>query len=386
MRHSPVLHLVLLVVLFGASFAFAQQTVNGALADGSLYRFQIPATWNGDLVLYAHEYVDPASPVALPNDANFIAFRDSLVNQGYAVGYSSFAKNGWAVDSGFIDTLSLRYLFPLRFGVPKHVYLVGKDIGSLVVTKLEETNYRLYNGVLAMCGPMGGAQAQVNYLENARVLYDTLFVSGMFGTFGTAMPGTVSAPQTAPFAPGDPTYDGVSATLTQGITGPSTLTMDFAATAGIPNSGAADVVSGSLAALSFSARGSADLLARASGLPFDNTLTAYSDTLNTTLNTQINLDALRYVGSTIAAAYLKANYQPTGYLRVPMYTVHNSIDPVVPAWHEVLYGRQVWKSLYSHLYMVQKQTATPGHCAFTPAEQLSAFNGLVTWATTGVKP
>jgi len=37
-----------------ASPASAQQVITGSMADGSLYEFDVPATWNGDRVVYAH--------------------------------------------------------------------------------------------------------------------------------------------------------------------------------------------------------------------------------------------------------------------------------------------------------------------------------------------
>ncbi len=110
MRPSTVLRHVVLLFAIGclATVAAAQQVVQGALEDGSLYEFQVPANWNGELALYAHEYYDPeffASPesVILPpapflplSSSILISLRAHLLDLGYAVGYSSYASNGWA--------------------------------------------------------------------------------------------------------------------------------------------------------------------------------------------------------------------------------------------------------------------------------------------------
>src|SRR6476661_7975396 len=42
---------------------------DGTLAQtGALYRVCFPASWNGDLVVYAHGYVAADAPLAVPDD------------------------------------------------------------------------------------------------------------------------------------------------------------------------------------------------------------------------------------------------------------------------------------------------------------------------------
>ena len=65
------------------------QHLEGSTGPGSSYAMDVPADWNGDLVLYAHGYTNPAAPVALPN---ITALRDLLLGQGFAVAYSSFSQ------------------------------------------------------------------------------------------------------------------------------------------------------------------------------------------------------------------------------------------------------------------------------------------------------
>ena len=55
----------------------------------------LPAKWNGRLILYAHGFIDPAAPIALPDVAPadvapwVVQLRETLISQGYAVAYSS---------------------------------------------------------------------------------------------------------------------------------------------------------------------------------------------------------------------------------------------------------------------------------------------------------
>ncbi|PYO54766.1 MAG: hypothetical protein DMD84_01405, partial [Candidatus Rokuibacteriota bacterium] len=101
------------------------------VSNGAQYAMFVPAAWNGRLVLWAHGFVDPAAPIALP-DAQppdvapwLVELRERLLAAGYAVAYSSYAENGWAVKDGAERTHELQGLFRSRFGIPTHVYVGG---------------------------------------------------------------------------------------------------------------------------------------------------------------------------------------------------------------------------------------------------------------------
>src|SRR5687767_6894757 len=79
-----------------ATSIWAEQVV-GETGPGSTYSLNVPNEWNGGLVVYAHGYVDPALPVALPNIA---ALSDALGAQGFAVAYSSYSSTGYDVKDG----------------------------------------------------------------------------------------------------------------------------------------------------------------------------------------------------------------------------------------------------------------------------------------------
>jgi len=61
-------------------------------------------------------------------------------------------------------------------------------------------------------------------------------------------------------------------------------------------------------------------------------------------------------------------------------TLHNTLDPIVPYWHELLYGEKVLASgssnLYSHI-----SVSRYGHCNFNVRETLAGFALLVLMAT-----
>jgi hypothetical protein len=76
----------------------AAQLVTGATPTGAFYAFAVPDDWNGDLIVYGHGIVDPAAPVALPTTQDgFGALKEALLQRGFAIAYSSYSENGYAL-------------------------------------------------------------------------------------------------------------------------------------------------------------------------------------------------------------------------------------------------------------------------------------------------
>ena len=132
-----------LFLLFGPGLraAAAQvSTIVGTGEGGSLYGIDMPAQWNGELVVYAHGIVDPESPVALPTtqDGSDL-LRARIAGMGYAIAYSSFSDNGYSLKSAIQRTHQLRGVFASTFGQPGRTYSSGTRLGGLAVLALAET-------------------------------------------------------------------------------------------------------------------------------------------------------------------------------------------------------------------------------------------------------
>src|SRR5947209_16639118 len=165
---------LVLVASCGVAFAThspsAAREVVGLDTTGAQYALFLPYNWNGRLVVYAHGFVDPAAPVALPDSAPvdvapWVAeLRERLLQAGYAVAYSSYSENGWAVDDGTKRTNELRPLFASYFGKPQRTYIIGRSLGGLVTMRLIEKYPDPYSGALALCSPVGGGIQQAHYL------------------------------------------------------------------------------------------------------------------------------------------------------------------------------------------------------------------------------
>src|SRR5262245_34692803 len=184
---TRVLAALLLVCV--ATPAQAQPAVvDGQFGPGALYRLVRPTPWNGTLVLYAHGYVSPDQPVALPTEADDVIA--ALTFQGFAVAYSSYSENGWAIKDGAQRTRQLLGIFTSQFGKPARVYLGGASMGSLIVINLMEEFPKEFAGAVAACPAAGGTRAQFEYAANVRAIFDVLYPNLLPGSAAELPAGT----------------------------------------------------------------------------------------------------------------------------------------------------------------------------------------------------
>ena len=359
--------------------AAAQQVITGTVADGSLYEFDVPATWNGDLVVYAHGIFDPQAALVLPSQdtqSDFPAVLPRLLSRGYAVASSSWSNNGYAVKDGVQRTHQLSGLFVSRVGQPRRVLLYGKSLGALVITKLVEQFPGEYNGALATCGLLGGGAVEVKYMADQRILFDYFFPG--------ALQGDAFHTPTIPFIPGDPAFNQVFWALIGGFAPPDFRTIQFMLAANLQvtntfNPDPTELITSALTGAGFSARFTNDILSRTHGhIPYDNTQVVYS-TLIFGDDAAVNAGVERFTSDPDAVNYVRQYYEPTGQLQRPMLTLHTLVDPVNPYFHEGLYAKKVSDAGASD-FLVQQSVNRYGHCNFTADEILGSFDAMANWA------
>lgn len=353
--------------------------LTGTTGSGALWAVFVPTNWNGDVVYYAHGIVDAALPVALPVGDGFPDFRDALGGLGYAVAYSSFSENGWAVKDGAEATHQLRETFTRNVGRPRRSYLTGTSMGGLVAQKLADKYKHQYTGTLAMCAPLGGATTEVDYIANVRVLFDALYPDVVPGDVLHVPPGIdvntqVLGPAQAAIT-ANPTGLGIIARIKQ-----------------TPLAGAngTEVATSLLYAIAYDVRGIDDLLGRTNGQSmFDNSTTVYDaifpGLLPAPVLAAVNAAAGRFTATNSALEYLDRYYVPDGNLSGPEMTLHTTRDPLVPFFHEGAFAQRVAERGASG-NLVQRSVEQFGHCAFTTADMVGAFQALTSWVDTGIKP
>jgi pimeloyl-ACP methyl ester carboxylesterase len=357
------------------------QLVEGEAWNGAKYLLAVPDDWNGDLAVYAHGYLDAPLPLMIPFEQDQSGeLRELLLADGYAVACSSYSKNGFAVLEGTIDTLCLNYYFHKAFGKPERTFLVGHSLGGLVCVRLAEALPGHYDGVLTISGMVGGSQVEVDYMTHVRILFEMQYPGLLPGSIDHVPPGTDLM--------GEVIYPIISTLSTNGNGAFAVTQIDQAPLAWETGE---ELVTSFVYALAFWYRGFDDMAERTGTTCFfDNADTVYTSSspyLPQEHVDLINQYAPRFGSSRRADWYFRRNYEPTGRLRIPMLGIQNSRDPVVPASiHQARYAEKVarWRCSEN---LVQRTVDRFGHTEnFTADEVVGAFEELVEWADTGIKP
>jgi len=356
----------------------AASHLEGVIGPGALYSIDVPDGWNGTLVLYAHGYTGPQLPIALPG-GQFPGVRDQCLSRGFAIAATSFSENGFAEAEGVRQVHQLEGLFRDQVGMPTRTFLVGLSLGGLISLDLIETFPGQYAGGLSVSGPVGGTEAEFNYVGDERLLWDLLMPCHLPGSF-TEVPALPL-----------PVSDIVSCiTANQQAFGAVALVhraegFPVAGTNG--NQWASSVVQ----TLGFHWYGFADGVERAHGqMPYDNHDAVYtSSVVPAPTLAWINANIPRYTSTPAARNFLRQHYEPSGALKAPLLTLHAEQDPLVPWGHEALLLDKVTAAGCLDK-LVQFHYPYPtyfGHTdAFTSAQIGLALDALVAWVDTGVKP
>lgn len=374
------MRVVILVVGFlpvvAAQAAAQVTTVEGTTGDGASYALSMPTPWNGDLVVYAHGIVDPGAPVAIPSTQDgFAVLRAAWLDLGYAVAYSSFSDNGYALKSAVQRTHQLSGLFTAAFQRPSRTYLTGHSLGGLAVVALAERYREQYDGALAMCTPIGGGPAEIKYFGDARVAFDYFFPGVLPGGAFSVPPGTA-------FTPGSPVFNATLNALAIG----GLRTLQFGLVAKLPFASSTELVTSGMSVVGFSIRFTGDVLDRTHGhVPFDNIDTVYTGSFNDAALNDPVTGVARFAATPGAENYFEHHYTPTGDLRFPVMMLHTVRDPIAPFSQQGDYAVRVADAGAS-AWLTQRSIASYGHCNINKAETMSAFEALVNWVNGGGKP
>lgn len=348
---------------------------DGVIGGTNLYAIFVPDDWNGDLVTYAHGFIDVASSLDLPSNDRIDEIRGLLLADGYAFAYSSYRENGFAVQSGGWATQKLSTLFrSLVKAHPEHTWLVGHSLGGLVTLEMAEKAPGDYDGILSLAGVTGGSAMQLDYVANVRLLFD-FFYPGLFPGDVLNVPAGITQQQVQDIVTAALVQDGG-----QGIYLISQLDQTP-----LPSPTQAAMVGSLIYALMWNVRGIEDVLERTRGeTPIDNMDTVYtssSGTVPPSLLNAINATIPRYDRTDGADAEMRRNYEPTGRLGIPMVAVHNFYDPAVPYFHAADYNQAVNAMGLGDRFELVSVPAY-GHSSFDPQVVHSAFQSLVNKATS----
>ncbi|MCW3834796.1 hypothetical protein OM513_01955 [Sphingomonas canadensis] len=382
--------------------------LNGTI-QGRRFVLGVPANWNGEMILFGQGYATPGSTPTVPadpfsKDPSGGTFRHAY-GEGIAFGIAATDKSGVATESGALNAMRLRAL-AAKMGT-RRFYALGGSMGGSIVMTLIERYPRAFSGAVSMCGVTEGWLPLVQQLADIRGAYDIL-------TAGTpyAIPGdkdlTRSALPTVP-PPGSP-IAGDAFREQQKMKLIAPVLALFQAAKKSPEGSEARIIRQIAAIGGFApdpaaigaplysaALGMDDIIATMGGLPIGNRGRVYAPPEMTPEEAaDFNRRMPRYDADPAAIAYARAWHQATGRFRIPLVTVHQVIDSLVPFSQSENLGRIVARAGNGARIAQYAVPATkfplPGglegyaHCGFSPAQNIAAFDAMRLWVLTGKRP
>src|ERR1700734_1644401 len=384
------------------SCATTARTLNGTLADGATYEIQVPANWNCTLFLYSHGYVVPGS--ANPaQDVGDPVTGGWLLGHGYALAGSSYASTGWAIQQALTDQITTLNVFDQQVGTPTRTIAWGHSLGGIITAGLIQDYPNRFSAALPMCGVLSGGVATWNTALDAEFAFQQLVdpsVQVVNITNPTAnLTGAETAATTAQQTPQGRARLALAAALgdTPGWFTPLSPEPPPAAAAGQE---ANQFLWDTQVDFPFIFAFRAELEGRAGGNPSWNTGVNYfaqlarsadlrevtalyhAAGLSLTADLQKLNRAQRISASPSAVRYLAQNIAFNGHLSVPVLTMHTTGDGLVVPENEQAYQSVVDRAGDGQL-LRQIFVHRAGHCAFTPAETISAVQVLLGRLDTG---
>ena len=359
-RHGLTV-LVLLLLCTGSASLRAESAsagdLSGQLPDGALWRIAVPEHWNGTLLLYSHGYArDMQAPALAPR-----GLEPWLLQHGYALAASSYARPGWAVAEAVPDQLATLDQFVSSIGKPLRTIAWGESMGGLITVALAERQPSRLDGALSACGSVAGSLAMMNMALDGAFAFTTLI-----GPDAGSLPQALTSPQgrarlaLAAALGGLPQHqlEQVARTFAAGVFLPREDQEQRAGGRFSWNTGVDYRV-----LLDHSGRrGWVAAYYRQSGI----SLTRDLETLNA---------APRSSADPRAVAYMRAHYAPDGDLNVPLLSYHTIGDGLTSPVLEGAYARQV-KQAGREANLRVAWVAAEGHCTFSAAEHLIALRAL----------
>ena len=378
-------------------------TLPGTLPDKATYEIQCPAGhWNGTLFLYSHGYVVPGSPNP-PQDADDPVTAGWMLDHGYALAGSSYATTGWAIQQALPDQTATLDAFDQVFGTPARTVAWGHSLGGIITAGLIQRYPGRFSAALPMCGVLSGGVATWNTALDAEFAFQQLIDPSVqvvnIADPSANLSGALAAAAAAQQTPQDRARLALAAALgdTPGWftpLSPEPAATDYAAQEANQFSWDTQVDFPFIFAFR------AELEARAGGNPSWNRGVNYFRDLAKSadlpevaalyraagLSLGHDLQALdratRIRAAPSAVSYLAHNIVFTGRLPVPVLTMHTTGDGLVVPENEQAYRSAVDRA-GDGAALQQIFVHRAGHCAFTPAETITAVQALVGRLDTG---
>jgi len=398
---------MLLALSIGRAQASGVKTYRGKFSDGARYLIQVPSKWNGTLVLYSHGYVipgfsNPAEDVGDPITGGY------LLAHGYALGGSSYASTGWAIQQALPDQIEVLDTFKTLVGTPSRTIAWGHSLGGIITAGLVQNYPERFDAALPMCGVVAGSVGTWNQALDSAFAFDVLLGSGS----GLKVVNITDPVRNIDIA------EGLLTNAQKTAKGRARIALSAALddTPGwfdplSPEPSRTDYVAQeanqylwlSQIDFPFGFDFRAELEHRAKGNPSWNNGVDYEKQLKNSVDyaevqalyqkaglsldadLQAVNDAARIQAKQSSVTYLKQNIIFNGQIDIPVLTLHTKGDGLVVVEDESAY-KDVVDEEHNGALLRQVFVHRAGHCEFTPAETVVAFGALVSRLDTGRWP
>ena len=379
-------------------------TLQGMLG-GANYTIQVPSNWNGTLALYSHGYVFATEPLDNPApDAGDALTAGALLQSGFALAGSSYSQNGWALQQAFHDQIALLDFFNKTCGHPTRTIAWGHSLGGMITAGLVQLNSDRFAGALPMCGVLAGGIGTWNQALDGVFAFNVLLAGNALQIVHITDPNGNFNQAEAILAAAQSTAQGKARIALLAALGdipgwfdpasPEPAKTDFAT----QEQNQFDWESQVDFFFAFFAR--AELEARAGGNPSWNTGVDYHVQLGKSVDNrevqalykQAGLNLNADLNKLNSATRIKADPQAVNYLNkfitfngdldMPVLTMHTTGDGLVVNQQEQAYD-DVVDSQGEDSLLNQVFVHRAGHCTFTPAETVTAFQTLIHRLNTG---
>lgn len=348
------------------------------LADCGYWDLQLPEGWEylseKVLFVYCHGIVDPEpyAPVTLPSD-NLAGspVSEIILRQGWAYAATSYTQNGMIAHIGaqnvkkLVEHLKV-WLADKGLPFPDYWFVAGPSEGGLVTVLSLERYPELFDGGIAVCGPIGSMYEQLQYNGDFHVLFNYFFPQLKFGNpvgvGSVAMSSWVSGLLQAQVATALQAYPGKAAELLK--TTKATIDTSDPLVAG----------TSLMELLRFNVMFTSQINQLLKGCAFNNKYKIYTGSSNDYI---LNRKVERISTSDYRTARdnLRKLLETTGNINDPLITVHTTGDHIVPAWHQSLYRAKVW-SKGKALYYTGIPVLNYGHCTISETDLQNALTLL----------
>lgn len=347
------------------------------------YRIEVPADWNGELVIWTHGYRGEGDRLFFNPEE--VPMRVWLLENGYAWAASTYSQNSYSVGNAVSDTRRLGSVFRNMIDRPERVYISGASMGGHIAAASIERHPEYYDGAMPVCGVLGDFELFDYFLDFAMAaqqlgLGQSTFPAGPdFLTVDTPniKANLEAIPGGWPFvlnengqafkqlvelrSGGDrPNYDEAWAFWNSS---------DFLFSLGV---GDGTVGGGTKIVLD-----NRDVYYETDLIP------GPSNAIEEALNEEITRVAPDRLSRRLTRGAPSVSLR--GNITVPVLAMHNLGDLFVPYHNEIVYAEKVADKGKSDL-LVQRAIRGVNHCGFSTAEYEQGFSDLVNWVETGVRP